>query len=134
MDHARHPDALVHPRAVDHHRLHHRPAPGRRLRHHLRSPEGEDFPNAGCYLEVVPLERLVWTSVLSAGYRPRPRGGQFDLPFTAMIELQAQGAGTRYTATVIHGGAEDAERHAAMGFKDGWGAALAQLVAEVKAG
>ncbi|MEQ8980351.1 MAG: SRPBCC domain-containing protein, partial [Deltaproteobacteria bacterium] len=26
----------------------------------MRSPEGQEMPNTGCYLEVVPEKRLVW--------------------------------------------------------------------------
>jgi uncharacterized protein YndB with AHSA1/START domain len=98
----------------------------------MESPEGEQFPNAGCILEVVPQRRFVWTSVLGAGFRPvAPENGADDLPFTAMIELESVEGGTRYTATAMHPSAEVAQRHAAMGFHDGWGAALDQLVALV---
>ena len=37
----------------------------------MRSPEGQDFPNTGCYLEVIENEKLVWTAALTAGYRPQ---------------------------------------------------------------
>lgn len=54
--------------------------------------------------------------------------------FTAVITLEAQGASsTKYTARAIHANAESAAAHAAMGFDKGWGAALDQLVALVKA-
>ena len=32
--------------------------------------DGQEVPNLGCVLEVVPMERLVWTSMLFPGYRP----------------------------------------------------------------
>ena len=35
--------------------------PGGIFRTVMRSPEGQDHPNMGCYLEVVPNRRLVWT-------------------------------------------------------------------------
>ena len=38
----------------------------------MRSPEGEEFPNSGCYLEVVPFERLIFTDTLLPGFRPAP--------------------------------------------------------------
>ncbi len=44
--------------------------PGGRFYTVMCSPEGEEFPNEGCYLEVVPNERLVWTDALLTGYRP----------------------------------------------------------------
>ena len=37
----------------------------------MRSPEGQDIPNTGCYLEVVPMERLVFTDALQPGWRRR---------------------------------------------------------------
>lgn len=42
--------------------------------------------------------------------------------------------GTRYRATVIHADEKGCRQHAAMGFEDGWGAALDKLVAMVKKG
>ncbi|RYG64393.1 polyketide cyclase, partial [bacterium] len=45
--------------------------------------------------------------------------------------IEPQGAGTRYTAIVAHADAEGRSKHEAMGFLDGWGAALDQLVAHM---
>ena len=36
----------------------------------MRSPEGQEFPNLGCYLEVIKNERLVWTNALEPNFRP----------------------------------------------------------------
>jgi uncharacterized protein YndB with AHSA1/START domain len=44
--------------------------PGGVFRTVMRSPDGKEYPNVGCYLEVVPDERLVWTDALLPGYRP----------------------------------------------------------------
>ena len=107
--------------------------PGGHFRTVMQSPEGQNFPNEGCYLEVVPNERLVFTSVLEAGYRPSKTISQPDgLPFTAVITLEPHGKGTKYTAVAIHGREDVRKRHEAMGFHDGWGKALDQLVALVK--
>jgi uncharacterized protein YndB with AHSA1/START domain len=105
----------------------------------MQSPEGAEFPNAGCYLEVVPNERLVWTNALLPGYRPsKPTAtcgsDAAGFLFTAMVELADQEQGTRYTATVIHADEAGCNQHAAMGFEAGWGAALDQLVAMIKRG
>jgi uncharacterized protein YndB with AHSA1/START domain len=105
--------------------------PGGIFRTVMRSPEGEEVPGSGCYLEVVPNRRLVWTAALGPGYRPNVLSAD-DLAFTAVIELEPQGAGTKYTAIAIHPDAATAERHSAMGFHDGWGKALDQLVALVR--
>lgn len=103
--------------------------PGGMFRTVMRSPEGESFPHVGCYLEVVPNERLVWTSALLPGYRPAP---DEDLPFTAIISLRATARGTRYTAAAIHRDVVGRQKHEAMGFREGWGKALDQLVAFMK--
>ena len=108
--------------------------PGGRFYFLMQSPEGEKFPNTGCILEVVKNERLVWTNALLPGYRPASSGAASadDLVFTAVIALQRKGRGTRYTATAIHKNPDDAQKHAKMGFHDGWGKALDQLVALMK--
>lgn len=105
--------------------------PGGIFRTVMRSPEGEESDGSGCYLEVIPNERLVWTSALAPGFRPQPS----DLPFTAIIELQPTASGgTRYRAIAMHQEPEDNKRHADMGFEEGWGAALDQLVALMQSG
>jgi uncharacterized protein YndB with AHSA1/START domain len=101
--------------------------PGGIFRFVMRSPEGEEFPNVGCYLEVVPVERLVWTDALLPGYRPS------ENPFfTAIVTLEPHGKGTRYTAVAIHKDEAGRKRHEEMGFMEGWGQVLDQLVAYVK--
>jgi uncharacterized protein YndB with AHSA1/START domain len=109
--------------------------PGGIMRTVMRSPEGQDFPGVGCYLEVVEEERLVWTSVLGPGYRPNAAGGSphgDDFGFTAIIQLEDHEGGTRYRALVRHGDPGSREKHEAMGFHTGWSAALDQLVALMK--
>jgi uncharacterized protein YndB with AHSA1/START domain len=113
--------------------------PGGIFRTTMQSPEGQEFPNLGCFLEIKPNEKLVWTNALLPGYRPSfipEKCGTEDTGFifTAMIELADCEQGTRYTATVIHADEDGCKRHAAMGFEAGWGAALDQLVAMVKKG
>ncbi len=105
----------------------------------MQSPEGQEFPNRGCYLEVVANRKLVWTNALLPGFRPAtaasiPGGDATHFVFTAMVELADEGPGSRYTATVIHADEAGCQKHAAMGFETGWGAALEQLVAMVKKG
>jgi uncharacterized protein YndB with AHSA1/START domain len=100
----------------------------------MQSPEGEKYPNTGCFLEVVKNERLTWTNALLPGYRPASSGapGADDLIFTATILIKKQGKGTKYTAIAMHKSEPDVEKHAGMGFHDGWGKALEQLVAVAK--
>lgn len=91
--------------------------PGGMFRAVMESPEGERFPNAGCYLEVLPNERLVFTSALQPGYAPAPPSAEAPL-FTAVI-----------TMAPLHADAAARAAHEAMGFHTGWSAALDQLVA-----
>ena len=113
--------------------------PGGIFRTTMQSPQGREFPNVGCYLDVVPNEKLVWTNALLPGYRPSyvpEKCGTDDtgFMFTAMVELVDHEQGTRYTATVIHADEAGCNKHAEMGFEGGWGAALDQLVAMIKRG
>jgi hypothetical protein len=42
----------------------------------MRPPEGREYPNICCFLEIVKSEKLVWTTALQPCYRP---SGQNDL-------------------------------------------------------
>lgn len=114
--------------------------PGGIFRTVMESPEGQRYPGDGCYLEVVPNKRLVWTSALEPGFRPKrpdaPSEGKKecdDMLFTAFILLEPHGnGGTKYTAIAMHAEESAAERHRAMGFEQGWGTCLEQLVEYVK--
>lgn len=106
--------------------------PGGIFRFVMRSPEGEEFPYTGCYLEVVENEKLVWTMALGPGFRPATSSS--DVPvLTAVITLEPHGSGTKYTALAMHKDEEARATHERMGFHEGWGAALDQLVETVKA-
>lgn len=90
----------------------------------FRGPDGEEFPNRGVYLEVVPGERLVFTDAYTEGWMPSAK------PFmTAVISFADEAGGTRYDARVRHWTAEDRARHEEMGFHEGWGKATDQLAA-----
>lgn len=99
------------------------PKPGGRCNLTMRSPEGEDMPNAGVYLELVPDTRIVFTDAYTEGWVPT--ANPF---FTAIIELADEDGGARYTARARHWRAEDMARHEAMGFQEGWATVLDQLV------
>jgi uncharacterized protein YndB with AHSA1/START domain len=88
------------------------------------SPEGQEFPNVGCVLEVVPQERLVTTDALGPGYRPT--GNPF---MTAVVTMRDVPGGTEYIARAIHKDPETRIKHEEMGFHRGWGTALDQMLA-----
>jgi uncharacterized protein YndB with AHSA1/START domain len=108
--------------------------PGGIFRTVMLSPEGQEFPNLGCYLEVCENEKLVWTNALTPGFRPAFSSADqaeniVGFAFTATIALAPHSRGTKYTATVIHADEASCKKHADMGFHEGWGKALDQLVA-----
>jgi uncharacterized protein YndB with AHSA1/START domain len=96
-------------------------------------PEGHKLPaEPGCYLEIVPNRKIVWTSALGPGYRPLTTSAA-PWFFTAVLSFEPHGdGGCVYTATAIHSTREDAQSHDTMGFSVGWGLVLDQLVAYVK--
>ena len=106
----------------------------------MQSPEGQRFPNSGCYLEVFPNEKLVWTNAMESGFRPakqavaNPDHPCEEFMMTATILLEPVASGTKYTAHVMHANKEARIRHEQMGFKEGWGTCLDQLVAMIKIG
>ena len=56
----------------------------------MRGPDGNEFPNRGVYLEVVPNERLVFTDAYSAAWEPSSK------PFmTVILTFEDEGGKTR---------------------------------------
>jgi uncharacterized protein YndB with AHSA1/START domain len=96
--------------------------PGGVFRCVMRSPEGKEYPNVACYLEVVPGRRLVFTDALLPGFRPAR-----EPLYTAIVTFEAHGGGTRYTVTALHASAEARRHHENVGFAAAWGTALDQL-------
>ncbi|MDB5587398.1 MAG: putative glutathione S-transferase-related transrane protein [Devosia sp.] len=93
----------------------------------MADPDGNEYPNPGQYLEVVPNEKLVFTDAYIGGWVPSPK------PFmTGTLTFADEGGKTRYTAVVRHWTVEDRKAHEAMGFYTGWGLATDQLEALVK--
>ena len=95
----------------------------------IAGPDGKDFPNLGCFLEVIPRERLVWTSMLFPGYRPAVFD---DIPITAIVTMESAGTGTRYVFTALHRNEADLEKNKESGWQNGTDIALDQFVAHVK--
>jgi uncharacterized protein YndB with AHSA1/START domain len=104
--------------------------PGGKFSNVMQSPEGQEFSNVGCYLEVIENERLVWTGELGPGFRPKPKSDEISM--TVFLTFEPSGDGTKYTAVVLHNSAEDRKKHEDMGFEHGWGKALEQLVDHMK--
>jgi uncharacterized protein YndB with AHSA1/START domain len=95
----------------------------------IATGEGQAFPNVGCFLEVIAMERLSWTSMLFPGYRPAVFD---DIPITAIVTMETVGSGTRYVFTALHRDEADFENNKASGWQQGTEIALDQFVAHVK--
>jgi uncharacterized protein YndB with AHSA1/START domain len=94
----------------------------------IAAADGRVFPNLGCFLEAVPMERLVWTSMLFPGYRPAVFD---DVPITAIVTMESVGSGTRYVFTALHRDEADLEKNRTSGWLQGTEIAIDQLVAHV---
>lgn len=92
----------------------------------MRAPDGQELPNRGVYLEVVPNRRLVFTDAYTKAWEPSAK------PFmTVILTFDDEGGKTRYTARVLHWSEADREAHEKMGFHEGWGRCADQLAALV---
>src|SRR4029434_7650526 len=91
----------------------------------IAGADGQEFPNLGCFLDVVPMERLVWTSMLFPGYRPAVSD---DIPIPAIVTLESVGTVTRYVFTALHRDEADFEKNKATGWQQGTEIALDQFV------
>ena len=102
--------------------------PGGKFRIDIAVGDGREVPNLGCVVEAIPEKRLVWTSMLFPGYRPAVFD---DIPITAIMTLEAKGAGTRYVFTALHRDEADLEKNKESGFYRGTEIAIDQFVAHV---
>lgn len=92
----------------------------------MADPDGNEFPNPGVYLEVVPNEKLVFTDAFTKAWEPSEK------PFmTGILTFEDEGGKTRYTARVVHWSAESCAEHEKMGFHAGWSQATRQLAEAV---
>ena len=111
--------------------------PGGIFRSVMKSPEGQAFTNLGCYLEVTENQRLIWTDLMGPGYRPLDKSiaDEGCCGFlTAIITLETVGKGTKYSAVCLHRSEESRKKHEDMGFQDGWGKCLDQMVTLIQSG
>lgn len=90
----------------------------------MRSPEGQEFPNKGQYLEVIPGKKLVFTDGFVGDWVPSE-----SAPFmTAYLTFEDAGNGkTKYTARARHWTPEAKAQHEQMGFIPGWTAVAKQM-------
>jgi len=92
----------------------------------MQSPEGQSFPNNGCFLEVIPYQKLVWTNMMTKNYQPTT-DEKMGFAFVVKLTLEQSPNGVIYRATVSHADEAGMKKHEAMGFQEGWGIAFNQL-------
>ena len=88
----------------------------------MAGPNGEEMPNRGVYLEVVPNEKLVFTDAFTEAWVPSEKPF-----FVGTITFEDEGGKTRYTARAGHWTKEDRDAHDKMGFHEGWMQCAVQL-------
>jgi uncharacterized protein YndB with AHSA1/START domain len=99
--------------------------PGGKFSIDIAVGDGRVVENLGCIVDVVPMERLVWTSMLFPGYRPAVFD---DVPITAILTVASEGTGTRYVFTALHRSEEDFKQDMESGWREGTEIAAQQLV------
>jgi uncharacterized protein YndB with AHSA1/START domain len=77
-----------------------------------------------CFLLVDEFERLVFTNAVNGEWRP---ANPDPVAMTAEVTLHDHPDGTDYRVVVRHGNPAARERHAELGFFDGWGTVADQL-------
>jgi len=89
----------------------------------MAGPDGNEFPNPGVFLEVLPGKKIVLTDAYTKAWEPSEK------PFmTVVLTFEDEGEGrTRYVARVAHWSIADREAHEKMGFHEGWGQCADQL-------
>lgn len=96
----------------------------------MRSPEGQEFPNPGQYLEVIPNRKIVFTDAFTGNWVPK-EGAPF---FVGELTFEDAGPGkTKYTAIARHWTEEAKLQHEQMGFVPGWTLCARQLEEVAKA-
>lgn len=82
---------------------------------------------SACFLDVAREERIIFTNALTGGWRPAASGF-----VTAVITFRDHPDGTEYSALAMHKDRSDRDKHAELGFHDGWTTVAAQLAGLVE--
>ena len=91
----------------------------------FNGPDGKSFENAGVFLEVEPLRRLVSSDAFRPGWTA---SGRAFMVAETLFEDAGDGR-TRYIARAMHWDRETLEEHERMGFHEGWGKCVDQIEA-----
>lgn len=91
--------------------------------------DGAEYPAAGTFKEIVPIEKIVSTDEFGEGFEDTPVGKTFDLPkgmvTTALFD--DLGERTKLTLTTSHPTVEDKTKHISMGVVEGWNSSFDKM-------
>ena len=102
---------------------------GGRSNYVMIGPDGAEYPAAGVFKEIVPIEKLV-SSAEGFSEEFRAAHSEMDLPkgTTTMTYLfDDLGERTKLTLITRHSSVEERKKHEAMGVVDGWGSSFDKL-------
>jgi uncharacterized protein YndB with AHSA1/START domain len=88
----------------------------------MNGPNGEEMPNPGIYLEIIPNRRIVSTDAYTTAWIPNPH-----MMMTMIVELEPHTEGTLFTWSAAHWDETKMKAHVDMGFFPGWTTVAAQL-------
>jgi uncharacterized protein YndB with AHSA1/START domain len=94
----------------------------------MKSPEGQEMENFGCFIELVENKKIVWTDSMTEGFRPTTKG--FMTATVTFEEISSNQ--TLYKVHVQHANMQDKKNHEEMGFVAGWTMAMNQLIELMK--
>jgi uncharacterized protein YndB with AHSA1/START domain len=94
----------------------------------MYGPDGEVHPHDGIVLAWDEGRRFAFTDAIVGDLEP---AGPFMI---GVWEIAPEDSGTRYTARARHWTEDASQRHAEMGFEEGWGACADQLKALCEGG
>ena len=89
----------------------------------MHGPDGTTYPNESHFVEIVPEERIVFTTALTAGWRPAATA----LPITAIISMTDENNITNYATQVLIKNKADRQKLQEMNFEAGWTLGIEQL-------
>ncbi|HEX6124683.1 MAG TPA: SRPBCC domain-containing protein [Pyrinomonadaceae bacterium] len=102
---------------------------GGRSSYVMIGPDGTEYPSAGVFKEIVPIEKIVSTDEWGEGYEEMAAEKKLDLPQGMILTALFDDLGERTKLTLItsHPTLEDKKKHEAMGVVDGWNSSLDKM-------
>ena len=100
---------------------------GGKAKYVMVGPDGGEYPGAGVFKEIVPIEKIVTTDEFGEGFEESHP--DMDLPkgMISTFLFDDLGEKTQLTLIVDHPTVEDRKKHEAMGVVDGWNSSLDKL-------